>query len=235
MNVVDYVILGIVGISFLFGLYRGFVTSVLGLAAVLAAMFAAYALAPQLSDAICQNETVVQTLIHYTDASSRLGDVELSTRAVAGLDATSIAEIVERANLPAPFDALLQSNLAQQVYASLGSISVSEYLNQTIVTAIVTILCYIVTFLASYLALSLLAGLIGYVFKFPVLKHLDALLGGVFGIARGVFVAYVLFALVPILVTVLPFEEFEALIEASMLGIAMYHSNIVTTILQGGL
>ena len=46
MNVVDYVILGIVGISFLFGLYRGFVTSVLGLAAVLAAMFAAYALAP---------------------------------------------------------------------------------------------------------------------------------------------------------------------------------------------
>ena len=38
MNVVDYVILGIVGISFLFGLYRGFVTSVLGLAAVLAAM-----------------------------------------------------------------------------------------------------------------------------------------------------------------------------------------------------
>ena len=83
--------------------------------------------------------------------------------------------------------------------------------------------------------LSLLAGLIGYVFKFPVLKHLDALLGGVFGIARGVFVAYVLFALVPILVTVLPFEEFEALIEASTLGSAMYHSNIVTTILQGGL
>ncbi len=233
MNVVDYVILGIVGVSLLFGLYRGFITSVLGLVSVFVAMFAAYALGPVISEAIYKNETIVNTLIHYTDASSRLGDLDLSMRAVAGLDTSTIADIVSRANLPVPFDSLLSGNLAQQVFTSIGSTNVSQYVNNTIVTSFVSILSYIVVFLVSYLALTLLVGLIGYVFKFPALKHLDALLGGIFGIARGVFVVYVLFALVPILMTVMPFPEFGDLVRASQLGDALYKSNIVTTILQG--
>lgn len=235
MNVVDYVIIGIVGVSLLFGLYRGFITSVLGLAAVFLAMFAAYAIGPSLAATICKNETVVQTLIHYTDAASRLGDLDLSRMAVAGLDSATIADIVSRTNLPAPFDSLLQSNITQQIFAGINSVNVSDYINQTIVTAIVSILSYIVVFIVAYIALSLVTGLIGYVFKFPALKHLDALLGGAFGVVRGIFVVYILFALVPIVMTVLPFEEFGQLVEASQLGKALYQSNIVTTILQGSL
>lgn len=235
MNVIDYVILGIVGVSLLFGLYRGFITSVLGLVGVFIAMFAAYAIGPSFASMILKNETVVQTLIHYTDAASRLGDLDLSGMAVAGLDSATIADIVSRTELPAPFDSLLSSNMVQQVFASIGSTNVSDYINQTIVTAIVSILSYIVVFVVAYLAMTLITGLIGYVFKFPTLKHLDVLLGGVFGIARGVFIVYILFALVPILMTVLPFEEFGDLVEASQIGSVLYNSNIVTTILQGHL
>lgn len=235
MNIIDYAILGIVGISLLFGLFRGFVSSVLGLVCVFLAMFAAYAIGPSLSASICKNESVVSTLIHYTDASSRLGDLDLSLKSVAGLDPTTIADIVSRTKLPAPFDSLLSSNIAQQVFASIGSINVSEYVNQTMVTSIVSILCYIGTFLVSYFALSLLAGLIGYMFRFPVLKHLDALLGCLFGVVRGVFIVYILFALVPILMTVLPFDQFGEMVQSSQLGNALYRSNIINTILQGHL
>lgn len=235
MNVVDYVIIGIVGVSLLFGVYRGFITSVLGVASVFLAMFAAYALGPALATAIQQNETIVETLMHYTDAASRLGDLDLYNQAVAGLSSETIADIVARTELPAPFDALLSSNIAQQVFASIGSINVSEYINQTIVAAIVSILSYIVVFVVAYVALSLIIGLIGYMFRFPVLKHLDALLGGAFGVIRGIFVVYILFALVPILMTVLPFDEFGELIQASQLGSGLYQSNIVTTILTGHL
>lgn len=235
MNIVDYAILGILGVSLLFGLYRGFITSVLGLASVFLAMFAAYALGPTLASAIYGNETVVSTLVHYTDAASRIGDLNLSGLSVAGLDAATIQQIVSRADLPAPLDALLGANMTQQAFAAIGSGTVSEYLNQTIVTAIVSILSYVAVFLVAYVALSLIVGLIGYVFRFPVLKHLDALLGGAFGLLRGVFFVYVLFAAVPIVMTVLPFDGFTALIEASRLGNMLYQSNIVTTILQGGL
>ncbi|MDL2317595.1 CvpA family protein [Eubacteriales bacterium OttesenSCG-928-A19] len=235
MNVVDYVILGIVGVSLLFGLYRGFISSVLGLVCLFAAMFAAYAIGPSLAGTIQQNQTIVDTLVHYTDAASRLGDLDLSQLPVAGLDASTIADIVSRTNLPAPFDSLLSANMTQQVFARLGSVDVSAYINQTIVTGIVSIISYIVVFVVAYLALTLIAGLIGYVFRFPALKHLDAILGGAFGIVRGIFVVYVLFAIVPILMTILPFDEFGELIEASQLGNALYKSNIVTTILSGHL
>ncbi len=235
MNVVDYAILGIVGISVLFGLYRGFITSVLGLAGLFAAMFAAYALGPSLAQAILKNDTVVQTLVHYTDAASRLGDLDMSVQAVSTLGTSTIADIVSRVGLPAPFDALLGSNLAQQVFASIGSVTVSEYINQTIVSAIVSILCHLGVFLIAYLALSLLTGLLGYVFHFPALKHLDALLGGAFGLVRGIFFVYILFALVPIAMTVVPFPEFGEMVTSSQLGAALYQSNIVTTILEGHL
>ncbi len=235
MNVIDYAILGIVGLSLLFGIYRGFITSVFGLVSLFLAMFAAYAIGPTLATAICKNETVVQTLIHYTDAASRLGDLDLSMQGVAGLSANTIADIVSRTDLPAPFDALLSGNMAQQVFASIGSVNVSEYINQTIVTSIVSILCHIGVFFVAYLALTLLTGLIGYVFRFPVLKHLDALLGGAFGVVRGIFFVYIIFALVPVLMTVLPFEGFGEMVQASQLGSALYKSNIVTTILQGHL
>jgi len=235
VNVIDYVILGVIGVSLLFGLYRGFISSVLGLVCVFVAMFAAYAIGPSLATSICRNETVVETLVHYTDASSRLGDLDLSRLSVAGLDGAAIADIVTRADLPAPFDAVLGNNMTQQVFASIGSVDVSEYVNQTMITSVVSILCYVVVFIVGYVALTLVTGLIGYMFRFPSLKHLDALLGGVLGIARGVFVVYILFALVPIVMTVLPFEQFGELVEASQLGGALYKSNIVVTILQGHL
>ena len=94
MNVVDYVLIGIVLISVLFGIYRGFITSLLGLLAVFASMFAAYALGPVMADWILKSETVVNTLAHYSDAASRLGDLETSQLAVSQLDASAIEAIL---------------------------------------------------------------------------------------------------------------------------------------------
>lgn len=235
LNTVDYVLLGIVGISLLFGMYRGFITSLLGLASVFGSMFAAYALGPKLSTAICGNQTLVNTLIHYTDASSRLGDLELSRLSVAGISMDKISEIVARVNLPEPFGTLLKDNILSQVFSSAGSTTISEYINQTIVTAIISVISYVLVFLAAYVALSLVTGLIGYIFRLPALRQLDALVGGLFGVVRGVFIVFVFFALVPVVMTILPFDNFSEMVETSKIGSALYHSNIIPTILEGHL
>jgi len=235
MNIIDYVLLGIVGVSLLYGLYKGFVGSLLGLIALFVAMFAAYAVAPSVAASILRNESIVDTLVHYTDAASRVGDLDMATMAVAGLSDPLIAEVVARVDFPVPFDALLKGNMAQQVFAAIGSVSVAEYINQTIVTSMVSVLSYIITFVVAYVAMSLLTGLFGFVFKFPSLRQLDAILGGVLGLARGVFLVYILFALVPVVMTILPFEQFGELIETSRIGSALYRSNVITTILQGHL
>ena len=46
--------------------------------------------------------------------------------------------------------------------------------------------------------------LIRAVFRFPVLKQLDGLAGGVFGLLRGLLICLALFTLVPLVQTMVP-------------------------------
>lgn len=236
MNVVDYAVLGIVAISLLFGLYKGFIRSVLALAGLFVAMWAAYVFAPMLVDWVTSNDLIVNNLKYYTDTALRMGDSQTANTLVAGLSQAQIVSIVAQADLPSPFNMLLESNMINRVYeALLPQATVSEYLSQTVVSVIIHIVSYIAVFLASYFVVTLFVNLIHYIFRFPVLRSFDVLLGGVFGIARGVFMAYILFALVPIFITVLPFPQFAQMVEESQFGSIIINSSVIQTIMNGHL
>ena len=132
MNIVDYVIIGIIGISVLFGLYRGFIASVLNMGCGLMSFLASFWVSPKLAAAVQSNQSFLNMLLHYTDASSRIGDLETAIMNVATLTSQSINSILEKVNLPAPLDTLLRVNLENNVYASSGLSTVSDYVSQTI-------------------------------------------------------------------------------------------------------
>ena len=60
------------------------------------------------------------------------------------------------------------------------------------------------------------------------------LIGGLFGLARGVLLLFILFTLVPIVMAVVPIEPLEALIEASQLA-KLFDSTLILSILNGGI
>jgi uncharacterized membrane protein required for colicin V production len=125
--------------------------------------------------------------------------------------------------------------MINEAYAVLPNANVSDYLNQTIISVIINILSFVAVFFAAYFVLSLIIGLIHYVFRFPSIRKFDALLGGVFGIGRGIFYVYILFALVPIFMTVLPFPQLSQAVEESQFGRMLINSTVIQTILQGHL
>jgi len=235
MNIVDLLILGVIGVCVLFGLYKGFVNSVFGLFGVFLALVIAYAAYPQLAKSLQDNESLIRNLIHYSDASSRIQDVELSQTPVAGISGQTLSEIMTRANLPQPFDDFVRANITDQVFAPLGSVNVSDYLNQTLVAVTLNILCFLICFGIAYAAVMLLVHLLGYVFRLPVLKHFDLLLGGLFGGVRGVLLMFVIFAIVPVLLTVSPIEQVSAAIDESQLASTFYQTNLIQSIMQGTL
>lgn len=102
MNVVDYVIIGVIGLSILFGIYRGFVASVLNMGGCLISFGLSFWLYPKVAGLIQNNQELTRTLMHYTDASSRIGDLELAISNVSQLTQTKITEILSKVNLPAP-------------------------------------------------------------------------------------------------------------------------------------
>lgn len=233
MNVVDYVIIGVVAISVLFGLYRGFVSSVLSMGGGLLSFLGSFALYPKLAELVQNNESLQKTLLHYTDASSRIGDLELAVTNAVNLGREGIDRVLENVQLPSPLDTILRVNLENMVYGTGDAVStVSDYVNQTILQASINIICFIVCFLGLFLVLSLSMGLIRAVFRLPVLKQLDGLAGGVFGLLRGVLICLILFTLVPLVLTMLPMDAISQLLDESTLAPIFMNGNLITAIMN---
>lgn len=233
MNAVDYVVLGLMALSVLFGFYRGFISTVLNAGGGLIAFLLSFLVYPHVSSLIQGNQELMNTLLTYTDASTRLGDLELAVTNVATLTQERIAEIVAKVQLPAPLDTLLQVNLEQQVYA--GVTQVGDYVSQTILIACINIICFLLCFAAIYIVLSILVNLLKTVFRFPLLKQLDWLAGGVFGFLRGMLICYALFALVPLVLTVVPLDFLSTMIDESTLAPIFNNGSLILGIMNGKL
>lgn len=222
MNVVDYVIIGLLAVSILFGLYRGFVASVLNTGGCLISFIAAFKLGPKLTALVQGNASLQDLLGHYTDVSSRLGDLDLALTNVQDLvrqGGDKIGEAVAKVGLPEPLAALLESNLVHQAYhGSVNVQTVQDYISQTILNACINVICFLVCFAAVYLIIAIVINLLKAVCRFPVLKQLDGLAGGAFGALRGLLICYVLMAAVPIVQTMLPINTVNDLIANSQLA-----------------
>ena len=83
--------------------------------------------------------------------------------------------------------------------------------------------------------LSLLVSLIQHVFRLPLLKQLDWLAGGAFGLVRGAMILYVIFLLLPIINTVLPLDAFNQLLDASKLAPVFMSDGFFAGVISGKL
>jgi len=233
LNIVDYVIIGGIAISVLFGLYRGFVASVLSMGGGLISFLSSFALYPKLAALIQNNQELQRTLLHYTDASSRIGDLELALTNVSTLAREGIEQVLQNVSLPAPLDSILRVNLENLVYGTTGAATtVSDYVSQTILQASINIICFLVCFAGMYILISLGTNLIRAVFRFPVLKQADALAGGIFGLLRGILLCLAAFTLIPLVQTMIPLDMITELLEESQLAPLFMNGNLITAIMN---
>ncbi len=226
MNIIDIVILAVLAVSVIFGMYRGFISGVLSVAALIGAVAAAFALSPSLAAWLQGNETLVNTLMYYTDAGSRIKDLDLSLLTVSQANQSAVAQIISGAQLPEQF----QAAFVNAVNTASGSTTMSTLLSQTIVNVSLSILSFLICFLVCYIVAAFVIHLVCYVFELPVLRHLDALMGGVFGLARGWMLLMIFFALVPIIQAVVPVQQVTDVFAASQLA-PLFDSQLILSIL----
>ena len=233
MNVIDIVILAILGLSVLVGLYRGFISSVASMGGCLLSLGLSFWLSPKLAEAIQNNPSILKTLVSYTDAATKLGDPALASSNVPTLTETAIGEILHKVSLPAPLNTLLQNNLQNQVFGAAAD--VGTYVSQTIIGAILNVICFIVCFLVLMLVIHFVINFLKVVFKFPVLKQLNSVAGGAFGLIRGALLCFVAFALLPLIQTLLPVQDINQLVETSALAPLFNSGNLILAIMNGKL
>ena len=235
MNTVDIVILAILGLSVLVGLYRGLIASVASLGGTLLSLGLSFWLNPKLVEWVRSQPELIKTLLSYTDAATRIGDQTLAAQNVATLSSGTIDQILSRVNLPGPLSTLLKNNLTQQVFSGSGVSRVGDYVSQTIVGAVLNVLCFLVCFLLCFVTLHLVLNLLKAVFRFPVLKQLNALVGGAFGLLRGGLLCFLAFALLPLVQTMVPMPQVNELVAASTLAPLFNSSQLILAIMNGRL
>ena len=226
MNVVDWIIVGIIGVSVLFGLYRGFIASVASLAATLICWGGSYLLTPKAVDFVQANTGLRDTLSSYIDMSKLIG--ENSQIPVLGMDDATRAGVLEK--IPKPLDSLVDSMLKS---AGDAAGSVGDFLQNHLVDAAMKVICFIGCFLVMMLVAHLLITLLKTIFKFPVLKQMNTTAGGLFGLLRGILICFVLFAAVPLVQAVLSTENMTSineLVDSSVLAPLFNNGNMVGSI-----
>lgn len=235
MNIIDIAILIILAVSVVYGLYRGFVHTILSLACCLISIFVAFLYGPRLSAYVSGSQGLSSTLATYTDAVARVGDYSLASTPVNQLSDQVIQKVLDSVTLPPSIASILEGNLKGQVFSGAGLSTVNDYVSNTVVAVAIQILCFIACFALCYLVLSVIVSLIQHVFKLPLLKQLDWLAGGAFGLVRGSLVLYVIFLVIPILSTIIPMEAFNDLLAQSTLAPIFSSDGFFARVISGRL
>ena len=84
-------------------------------------------------------------------------------------------------------------------------------------------------------AVLLLVNLMNNVFRFPLLKHLDWLLGGVFGLVRGAVIVMLIFSVVPTVCSALESMNIPLLtdiINQSKLAVIVQENNMISGVIS---
>ena len=228
MNLIDWIIVGILGLSVLVGLYRGFIASVASMGGCLISLGISYWLTPTVVEFITNNTTLRDKIIESTGGAKLAGEYAGTTVMELQADPTRMAEAVQKINLPAPLNNLLTNRLD-----SVGDVTqnLGEYVSRTIGDAVMNIICFLITFVVVLILFHIVINLLNAVFKFPVLKQMNAVTGGIFGLLRGALLCFVVFALLPLFQTILP-DEVNALIQGSTLAPIFNSKNLISLIVD---
>lgn len=232
-NVLDIVVIVILGLSVLAGLYRGFLVSVLNIAAFFLACVLAYVCHPMVAENIKQNQDIYPIMSTYAEGSEKINDVELARADIADVSFTQLNEIINRANLPIPVDTAIKNNIANESFEEEGVTRLGDYFNESIVNVAINIISFLIVFVVVRLALAVIIHGVNYAVKFPVLRQFDGILGAGFGFIRGFFMCFVVFAVVPLILLVISIEPITDLLDKSILASFFYKSNFLLGMIDG--
>jgi uncharacterized membrane protein required for colicin V production len=234
MNIIDIILLAAMAISIVYGFYHGFIQSAASLVGVGISILAGLFFGPKLAVLLSGNESITGILANYSDAVVRVGDYELASAPITGVSGSVLDTVVSSVSLPAPIENALRNNILTRAFSDRGLATVNDYVSNTLIQAAIGILCFLACCVAAYLIWMLITSLIRHVFEFPILRQLDWLAGGLFGLARGVLVCYLLVLLLPLIQVIIPDNRFTEYLQTSSIAAFFQNDGFFMRIIRGG-
>ena len=221
MNIVDILILVILAFSLLAGMHKGFMASLLHTIGFIGSWFGARMVFERIANLALSNTTLMAVLNQYLEPESFFASATQANTTVAevvsGGEAAiqaAVSTVSEKISIIA---GAFESNIRNQAFAKLNITTLADYLDQTIWQAVFSVIGFLLAFVIIYIVVSLVINLLDNVIRFPVLRMFDWLLGGVFGLLRGLVVAVLVLCVLPTIVSVMAPDLAQTLLNQSTL------------------
>lgn len=215
MNIIDIILIAILGVSVLSGMQKGFLTSLLATFAFIGAWIAARAVYSTLAQQFMASEFMnwLELNINFDGFLANLADFAGKTVESASAGMNTIVDTLARNNVPEAIIASFKANTA-----AFSHLTVTEYFSEIAWQAIFNVISFALIFAIAYAILLLVVNLFNNVFRVPKLRGVDAILGGVLGAVRGYAVVCLVCAIIPMVFTALDSSVINAFLADSTIG-----------------
>ena len=221
LNLLDITIIVILAFYLISGMYRGFITSMLGTLGFIGAWFGAQQLFPQVANLALSNQTLMAVLNQYLEPetffASHAQAITSVSEVIAGGESAIQNAITSVAQKLPVVSKAFEANVRAQMFQNLGINTLADYLDQTVWQAVFNVGAFILCFIALYVLSALIVNLLDHVIAFPLVRGFDWLLGGLFGLARGLVIVVLVLFLLPALVSIVSPDFAESLRSGSVL------------------
>ena len=221
LNLLDITIIVILAFYLISGMYRGFITSLLTTVGFVGAWFGAQQLYPRVAQLALSNQTLMAVLNQYLEPEtffeSHTQAVSTVSEVIAGGESAIQAAVASVSDKLQVISKAFEANVRAQMFQRLGINTLADYLDQTIWQAVFNVLAFLLCFIALYVLVCLVVNLLDHVISFPMVRGFDWLLGGLFGLARGLVVVVLVLCLVPAIVQIVSPEFADSLRTGSAL------------------
>ena len=221
LNLLDITIIVILAFYLISGMYRGFITSLLGTVGFVGAWFGAQQLYPRVAKLALSNQTLMAVLNQYLEPEtffeSHSQAVSTVSEVIAGGEAAIQSAVGAVSSKLSVISKAFEANVRAQMFQRLGINTLADYLDQTIWQAVFNVGAFILCFVALYVLACLVVNLLDHVISFPLVRGFDWLLGGLLGLVRGLVICVLVLNLVPMLVQIVAPDFAQSLIGESVL------------------
>ena len=231
MNIVDIVIFLIMCVSIIFGMYNGLVLSALNTVSFFLSWLLSLILYPALTNALMDKfPKLLNAVTLYTEGSAQIPTVEERMTDISSITLDKLTNILEKIQLPNPFSRILLNDFSLNIE---GVQTLGEYFDSTMTITVINIFSFLILFILIKIIFIVIISIGKTVVDLPVLKKYDSLAGSGFGIIRGVFMVYLVFALVPIVIVLAPVDLINEFLDGSKFANFFLNSNIFSNFVKG--
>lgn len=229
MNWILIVVIGIVVLLGWLGLKKGLIKMVFSLVSTIVALLVAMIFSPVVAGVMKNNEAIVGFFDEKIGAL-----VDFSPEEAKEESESKQESLIEALPLPETFKESLTKNNTEESYVSMRAQSFEEYVCRQITNVIINAIAFVITLVLAIIALALLCKTLDLLAKLPVIRQINSIAGLAAGVAEGLLLIWVLFAVLTMFAGSEFGKEALAMISENPLLDFLYKNNMVSKYIARG-